>query len=581
MNMKKGKKIAALALSTAIAAAPAQIAFASESSKYDINSVPELTLDAETLTTAKDNGIELPEVSGGTLKLKVSIPLYQLSSQGTQIQKLWQQAMEHYLGCKLEIEWQITPSNDYMNNELVVLQSGQLPDIASVTKGAAINEYGEDSVLLNLAEYMDYMKYYPEYMAETNGGENFAKMEDGSMYMFMDGFYNPQDIQGAQSFTSFAYRFDVLKELGLTPATTLDEFTELCKVLKEKIDAGEIDSQYPIINSTKNYSLIRGFVGIFHTWDVLYYNEGSWKFGPLDDNYREMLKYVNSLYDAGYIDPEFATADDNAATMKATTNVGLMCPTLWSGMARSWTDAATEEGLEWGLAFLPTNETYGTPWKWGSRQDGKSLNANIGIYISAETEYPEYTVAMIDYQYSDEMVNLMNWGIEGQTYTVAEDGTKTYSEDIMTAGEPAVQSGNYGLTTSCVCRTGIPFTPIDCDALLLVGSKPEAWWNPTDGYYEGKFWVETDKIGGEESIAPYDRAPVAYLTPEESGYKAELSYEGVCDKRARELSVQFITGELDINDDEAWESYKADIKSQTTIDFDEIINILNEKTVTE
>ena len=30
------------------------------------------------------------------------------------------------------------------------------------------------------------------------------------------------------------------------------------------------------------------------------------------------------------------------------------------------------------------------------------LNANMGIYISAETEHPEYAVAMIDYQYSDE-----------------------------------------------------------------------------------------------------------------------------------------------------------------------------------
>lgn len=380
MKMNKVKRAAALALAAAIAATSAPNAVASNFSQYDINSVPELTLDVETMATAKDNGINLPELSGETLKLKVSIPLYQLSSAGTQIQKLWQQAMEHYLGCKLEIQWTETNSTDYSNNELIVLQSGQLPDVATVTKGAAVNEYGEDNLILNLADYMDYMKYYPEYMSATNGGEDFAKMEDGSMYIFMDGFYNPDNIQGAQSFTSFAYRFDVLKELGLTPATTLDEFTELCKNLKEKIDAGEIEAQYPIMNSTKNYSLVRGFVGIFHTWDVLYYNEGSWRFGPLEDNYREMLKYINSLYEAGYIDPEFATADDNAATTKATTGVGLICPTLWSGMARSWTDASTVDGLEWGLAFLPANETYGTPWKWGSRQADKSLGANMGIY---------------------------------------------------------------------------------------------------------------------------------------------------------------------------------------------------------
>ena len=225
---KRVKQFTALALTAAMSASTAATVFAAETSKFDPNSVPELTMDVSTLATAKDNGIELPELEDGTLKLKASIATYQMSSEGTQIQKLWQEAMEHYLGCKVEIEWQRTNSLDYASNELVVLQSGAIPDMATVTKGAAVNEYGDDGILLNLSDYMDYMKYYPEYMQSTSGGEDYAKMEDGSMYYFMDGFYNPDNIQGAQSFTSFAYRFDVLKELGLDPATTLDEFTELC-----------------------------------------------------------------------------------------------------------------------------------------------------------------------------------------------------------------------------------------------------------------------------------------------------------------------------------------------------------------
>ncbi len=576
---KNAKQLAALALTGVITVSAQTSVFASENTQFDPNSVPELTMDVNTFTTAKDNGIELPELEGGTLKLKASIATYQMSSEGTQIQKLWQEAMEHYLGCKLEIEWQRTNSLDYLNNELVVLQSGALPDMATVSKGPAVNEYGNDGILLNLSDYMDYMKYYPEFMKETQGGEDYAKLEDGSMYYFMDGFYNPDNIQGAQSFTSFAYRFDLLKELGLQPATTLDEFTELCKTIKEKIDAGEISIQYPIINSTLDYGLQRGFVGIFHTWDCVYYNDGAWRFGPIEDNYREMLKYLNSLYEAGYIDPEFATADTNAATTKATTGVGALCPTLWSGSVQGWNDVM-EEGQEWGLAFLPENPDYGTPWKWGSRQDGRSLNAGMGIYISSATEHPEYVVAMIDYQYSDEMINLMNWGVEGQTWSVSDDGTKIYSDDITSAEDPAVQSGNYGLTASGVCRTGMVFNPMDFNALLDVSAKSEPWWNPEDGYYVSKYWTETNRLGGVESISPYDRPPVAYLTPEESGQKAELAYEGTCDKRARELSVQFITGEMDIEDDDAWASYVEDIKSQTDTNFDDIIAMLNEKTVT-
>ncbi|MDO5422924.1 MAG: hypothetical protein Q4F41_04275 [Eubacteriales bacterium] len=562
----KAKKVAVMLMAMSILAAGSALAVSAEESGE--------------WATAAGNGIELPELEDGVLSIEVSIPDYQTTSEGTRIQELWQERMESYLGCTLDITWTRTPSSDYSNNELVILQSGAVTDVATVTKGAAVNEYGEDGTLLNLSDYMDYMVYYPEYMEDTNGGADFAKNEDGSMYYFMDGFYNPEDIEGAQSFTAFAYRFDILQEMGWQPATTLDEFTQLCADMQAGIDDGSIDLDYVIINNTKDYSLYRGFVGIFHTWDCLYYNEGEWRFGPIEDNFREMLKYLNSLYEAGYVDPEFATADYNAGVTKATTGVGGICPTLWAGSVSGWNTAATDENMEWGLAYLPSDETYGTAWKWGSRQAGKSLNANMGIYVSAETEHPEYVVAMIDYQYSDEMVELLNWGVEGEDYTVTDEGN-VYAEKYTTAENPAVTTAEEGLMASSVCRTGIPFVPLDFNAMLDVSALPEPWWNAEEGYYEGKYWVESSRNGGEDSVSPYDRAPVTYLTAEEKSSKSQLDYGGVCETRVKELALQFIVGDLDIEDDSAWENYIADVKSQTDDDFDGILEMLNENTVTE
>ena len=104
---------------------------------------------ADEVTTAASNGIELPELPDGTLSLEVSVAEYQQSSEGTMIQELWQKKMEEYLGCKLDITWTRTPAADYQANELVVLQSGMVPDVATLTKGSAVNEYGEDGTLLN------------------------------------------------------------------------------------------------------------------------------------------------------------------------------------------------------------------------------------------------------------------------------------------------------------------------------------------------------------------------------------------------------------------------------------------------
>lgn len=41
---------------------------------------------------------------------------------------------------------------------------------------------------------MDYMRYYPDYMAGIERRRSMPKNEDGSMYYFMDGFYNPDDM---------------------------------------------------------------------------------------------------------------------------------------------------------------------------------------------------------------------------------------------------------------------------------------------------------------------------------------------------------------------------------------------------
>ena len=185
------------------------------------------TIDFSTWATAADNGMVLPEIPGGVLKIKANIALFNQSSAGTQIQKLWEQAMEHYLGVDVEVEFAETPWADFRANELTKLAAGSVADINSYSQGGAIQEYGEEGVVLNLAEYEDYIHYYKDYIAGHPQGEAYHYNADGSAYVFWNGTQNTENIMGAQSFTAYAYRFDVLQKLGLSPATTLDEFTAL------------------------------------------------------------------------------------------------------------------------------------------------------------------------------------------------------------------------------------------------------------------------------------------------------------------------------------------------------------------
>ncbi len=524
-------------------------------------------------TKAASGELSFPKLPDNTLSIKVSIPNFGTSPEGTKIQQKWQEKMEAYLGCKLAITWTITPWQDFRTNEPVLLQSGDLPDVSSYSQASMINEYGADGVVLDIAKYKDYMQYYPSFVKDTNGGEKFAYNPDGTAYYFMDGFVNPDNNTGAQSFTSFAYRFDLLKKFNLTPASTLEEFSALCANVKKLIEDGKIDAKYVMTNSDKNYAFYRGFVGIFHTWDTTYWNGSSWSFGPIEDNFREMLKYLNGLYNAGYIDPEFATDDGAACTEKAVNGNIAMIPTLWSGMARTWNAQSSVDGMQWGLAYLPSDATYGTAWKWGSKQTGKSLQSQMGIIISADTKYPEWVVRMIDYQYSDEMIELMNWGVEGDTYTKDASGNHTYSDAITKAEDPVQASSNLGIMAGGVCRTGIPFVPQTFESMTeLLPTEP--WWNAKDSFYEGQYWIESGKIGGEDSVSPFDRTPVLSLSDQQSTDKAELTTN--CETYAKENALKFITGEWDVNNDKQWQDYVSGVKSQV-VDFDGTIKMLLDK----
>lgn len=524
-------------------------------------------------TETTQTELSFPELPDNTLSITVSVPNFGTSPEGTAMQLKWQEMMEAYLGCKLDITWNITPWLDFRTNEPVLLQSGDIPDVSAYSQGTLVNEYGADGIVLDIAKYKDYMQYYPSFVTDTNGGEAFAYNADGTAYYFMDGFENRENLTGAQSFTAFTYRFDILDNNNLKPATTLDEFTALCASIKDLIDQGKIDSKYVMTNSDKNYAFYRGFVGIFHTWDNTYWNGKDWSFGPIEDNFREMLKYVNSLYAAGYIDPEFATDDSAACTEKAVNGNMAIVPTLWSGMPRMWNTQTTVEGMKWGLAYLPKNATYGTPWKWGSKQTGKSLQNTMGTIISADTKYPEWVVRMIDYQYSDEMIELMNWGIEGETYTVDGSGNHTFTDAILSTEDPVQTAANYGIMSSSTCRTGIVFNPLTFEAMTEQIPK-EPWWNATDGYYDSQYWIESGRLGGEESVSPFDRPPVLSLSAEESTAKAELATN--CELYAKENALKFITGEWDVNNDAKWQEYISGVKSQVS-DFDGTLKMLLEK----
>lgn len=516
-------------------------------------------------------GLFYSELPDNTLKITVSTANFGTDQRDTKMMKLWEEKMEEYLGVNLEITWQLIPWDDFRSNESVNLAAKDLADVNTYSQGELVNDYGAQGVVLNINEYADYMVYYPTFVEGVVGGQEGINNPDGSSYVFWDGYDNDVNLAGAQSFAAYAYRFDVLKKYDLKPAETWEEFKDLCAELKGLIDSGEVDAKYVLHNGASWMAFYRGFVGTFHTWDTLYWNGTEWAFGPIEDNFREMLTELHELYELGYINPEFQT--DDSADNEAENGEVLIVPTNWAGSVQTW-NAQSDEGIEWGLAYLPASD-HGTAWKWGSKITGKNLGTTrtMGIIINAETEFPEWIVTMVDYQYSPDIYLMLNWGVEGEDWYLGEDGMRHYTDKYMAqpvSDRPQLLA-DEGIMSSASARTGIPFVPQIFSTIAAYGDT-EPWWNAEKGYYDGHYWYETAINGGVESISPFDRAPVVNVPTETSTARASL--KSACETYAKTESVKFIKGELDITDDAVWEAYVEGLKSQFK-GFDDIIEAQN------
>jgi putative aldouronate transport system substrate-binding protein len=551
--MKKGTLISVLCLFVAII-----MVFAACKTKETTQETSEATKEKSTEAKVEDETPAEPEV----VELSISRPNFGVDPVGTMVEDEWTNRMNEYLGVDLQITWDSVPWADYREREKIVLASGEYPDIFTNSYEDTVGEYGGEGLLLELSQYRDLMTNYQKYVDGTPNGEAQA-FPNGVAYGFQDGMDNTANIEGSQSFTSFAYRFDIFEANDIKIPETLDEFYDAAKKLKEIYP-----DVYPINKSAQYFNIHRGINGIFHTYDTYFWDGTEWQYGPAQDNYKDMMKFIQKLYTEGLLDPAFVSDDNDTLTQKIVTDQVFMLPTIWAGSLSYWTNEDNPD-MHWGQAFLPENPDYGTPWKWGSTKPGFTLQTRFQTVISAATEYPEICVKMIDYQYTDEMNLLMNWGFEDVTYKFDADGNKTYVDEILSADNVYLALADYGILASASCRPGIVWAPQNFEANIILN--PKSTWYHDGETAELSYWLASDLYGGKDSIFPNDRAPAVSLTPDESTERSTIIT--ACNTFANENAIKFITGELDVDAD--WDTYIQQLSAMG--DYQSVLDMMNEK----
>lgn len=288
----------------------------------------------------------------------------------------------------------------------------------------------EQEVFLDLAGMIH--EYCPnlENLLNADEAAKTAAMTDSGVLIGAPQFFNrPRGMTHG-----FVARQDWLEEFGNTDLETYDDWHDFLSFIRDNHDG----ASFLLASSgcCMNGYLIGGYgvIGNIETnmgFSMPFYQEdGQVKFGPIEDGYYEYLKMVRQWYEEGLIYKDFVSQwnpFEPDLGLITGGDLGIFITDQWN--IDSY-DASMEDGGSWVAIQDPTKNA-GDQLHFGDEM----LTVNpIFWCVSTGCEYPELALQMFNYTYSEEGSLLMNYGVEGLTYEIGQDGQPHYTEFITDAG---------------------------------------------------------------------------------------------------------------------------------------------------
>lgn len=340
------------------------------------------------------------------------------------------------------------PSGKLEDTVKLNIASGEMPDIQMMLNLTEANKYGLQGALANILDYTDQMPNFKKWMEKYPDIAKSTLAPDGKMYMF------PNEGFGETNRLVWMYRDDIFKKNGLQPPATYDELYATLKKLKQLYP-----DSYPLsfrMGKVLNDNLTKIMSPNFGTNELYYYDSQTKqvKYGPVEDNYKTMITYLNKFTQEGLIPPNWLTVDTKQWQDLVSTNKAFITFDF-IGRIDFFNQPMRKDNPEFTLAFMAPPAGPG----------GKQLNPynqflQSGMTVSSKSKQIKDIMKYVDFFYSEEGRTLASWGKEGETYTV-ENGVKKIKSDYKDITDFRKKTG---------LATHGTYTWIDYDAHLSLAS---------------------------------------------------------------------------------------------------------------
>jgi len=334
----------------------------------------------------------------------------------------------------IDIEFVTVPRAEEVDKLNVLMASGSAPDIVFTYNKPTVQNYVKSGGLTDLGPIIE------------EHGPNLKKVLGPSLpYGVFEGKqYAIPALRVIQSQTTTFIRKDWLDQLGLPLPETTDQFVEAMRAFKEK-DPG----------NTGGKVIPYGYIDVFHMMPLV---NSFWKWDEIDDRElyavprwlqpgsKEGYRLLNTMYNEGLLDPDFAIADEFSQQFAQQVVTGL------AGAATPNTNEPVYNGYYTNLksnnpdAVLEPIDPFSTP----DGKHPKPIYEPIGAYlmVPASSKNAVAAVKYLNWMADPANILVLQNGEEGVSYEMSDEGLPVLLDT------PEAQNLLYNYYDYCIILNG-------------------------------------------------------------------------------------------------------------------------------